>query len=120
MGNYKFKRITEELEKEAYGIYKLNEIYFSLTGDKASIEQVQKDRVALPKKVKEDHKKYVLVYFEEQPIGVIDYLMNYPKLGEAYIGLMLIGKKDRVMDKQFINALNNRFFKRRYLWFLWP
>lgn len=111
MGNYKFKRITEELEKEAYGIYKLNEIYFSLTGDKASIEQVQKDRVALPKKVKEDHKKYVLVYFEEQPIGVIDYLMNYPKLGEAYIGLMLIGKKRQGHGQAIYKCLEQSFLQ---------
>ena len=83
MNVYTFHSVTSENQQAAYSIYQKNQAYFALTKETPSIEQLMRDMTVLPPSVAQ----------EQKPIAIMDYLVDYPQEGTAYIGLLLVGER---------------------------
>lgn len=76
-------------------IYKSNNEYFQIVSQEdASMDAILKDMTEVPPNTSTDQKCFCLITENGNPIGVIDYIENYPDQDVLYIGLFLVdGKK---------------------------
>lgn len=93
-GNMRLKReslLKDFKIEEVYTIYQSNPYYFITTHNReAKKEDVEEDIRMPPSHVKKPKKYYEIIYLEEIPSGVLDYLEDFPKKKTIYIGLYMI------------------------------
>lgn len=71
---------NNELKNEALNIYLKNDYYFNKMSDNPpSISNVEKDTEAIPNGVQKNQKNYRLISFNDEILGVVDYLTDYPE-----------------------------------------
>lgn len=71
---------NDGLKNEALNIYLKNDYYFSKISDNLpSISNVEEDIEAIPNGVQKNQKNYRLISFNDEILGVVDYLTDYPK-----------------------------------------
>ena len=86
---------NDELKNEALNIYLKNNYYFSKISDNLpSISAVEEDMKTIPNRVKKNQKNYRLISFNNEILGVIDYLTDYPEKNIILIGFFII-KSDK-------------------------
>lgn len=98
----------------ALSIYKSNPEYFSLMGnEEVSIQSIYKDFAKLPKAIKCSLKLYGLIYIDDEPIAVIDYLIGYPDKESAFLGFLIIDikKQKKGYGKAIYNYIEEIFIK---------
>ena len=112
---------NDKLKNEALNVYLENNYYFSKISDNPpSISNVEEDIEAIPNGVQKNQKNYRLISFNDEILGVVDFLSNYPEKDTILIGLFII-KNDkqkqglgtkifRHLEKSF---KNKKFFKIR-------
>ena len=80
---YRIKLISvsnNELKNEALNIYLKNDYYFSKISDNLpSISAVEEDIKAIPNGVQKNQKNYSLISFNNEILGLVDYLTDYPE-----------------------------------------
>ena len=95
---YRIKLISvsnNELKNEALNIYLKNDYYFSKISDNPpSISNVEEDVEVIPNGVQKNQKNYRLISFNDEILGVVDYLTDYPEKNTVLIGLLII-KNDK-------------------------
>ena len=52
-----------------------------------------RDMTVLPPSVAQEQKIFSIIYYDQKPIAVMDYLVDYPQEGTVYIGLLLVGER---------------------------
>ncbi|WP_338952094.1 hypothetical protein [Fusobacterium nucleatum] len=86
---------NNELKNEALNIYLKNNYYFNKMSDNPpSISNVEKDIEAIPNGVQKNQKNYRLISFNDEILGVVDYLTDYPEKNTILIGFFII-KNDK-------------------------
>lgn len=71
---------NDELKNEALNIYLKNDYYFSKISDNLpNISTVEEDIKAIPNRVQKNQKNYRLISFNDEILGVVDYLTDYPE-----------------------------------------
>lgn len=89
---------NNEMVNMAYSIYHSNPEYFQIVSGKTPTrEDLIKDIEQTPPNMNSNQKKYCLLFVNETPIGILDYVENYPNKGIFYIGLFMI---DGAMHKK--------------------
>ncbi|MDK4492179.1 GNAT family N-acetyltransferase, partial [Fusobacterium necrophorum] len=90
--NLKRKKEIGDLEKkQIWEIYQSNSYYFQVTHHREAKEtDVEEDIQELPDKVGNFQKYYELLYLSDIPIGVLDYLEDFPEEKTVYIGIYMI------------------------------
>ena len=112
---------NDELKNEALNVYLENNYYFSKISDNPpSISNVEEDIEVIPNGVQKNQKNYRLISFNDEILGVVDFLSDYTEKDTILIGLFII-KNDkqkqglgtkifRYLEKSF---KNKKFFKIR-------
>lgn len=81
-------------QKLVYEIYQFNNYYFSKTTEIIpTLNDVIEDSLALPPNVSTNQKKYCLLKYNDEFVGVIDLIENYPNDGTNFIGLFMLDTK---------------------------
>lgn len=71
---------NDELRNEALNIYLKNDYYFSKISDNLpSISAIEEDIKAIPNGVRKNQKNYRLISFNNEILGLVDYLTDYPE-----------------------------------------
>ncbi|WP_454953678.1 hypothetical protein [Fusobacterium hwasookii] len=71
---------NDELKNEALNIYLKNDYYFSKISDNLpSISAIEEDIKAIPNGVRKNQKNYRLISFNNEILGLVDYLTDYPE-----------------------------------------
>ena len=71
---------NDELKIEALNIYLKNDYYFSKISDNLpSISAVEEDMKTIPNGVQKNQKNYRLISFNDEILGVVDFLSDYPE-----------------------------------------
>lgn len=82
---------NNEMVNIAYSIYHSNPEYFQIVSGKTPTrEDLIKDIEQTPPNINSNQKKYCLLFVNESPIGILDYVENYPDKSIVYIGLFMI------------------------------
>ena len=82
---------NDELKNEALNVYLENNYYFSKISDNPpSISNVEEDIEVIPNGVQKNQKNYRLISFNDEILGVVDYLTDYPEKDTILIGLLII------------------------------
>ncbi|AYV93073.1 GNAT family acetyltransferase [Fusobacterium necrophorum subsp. funduliforme] len=85
------KEIGDLQKKQIWDIYQSNSYYFQVTHHrKAKETDIEEDIQEVPGKVGNFQKYYELLYLSDVPIGILDYLENFPEEKTVYIGLYMI------------------------------
>ena len=78
---------NDELKNEALNVYLKNDYYFSKISDNPpSISNVEEDIEVIPNGVQKNQKNYRLISFNNEILGVVDYLTDYPEKDTILIG----------------------------------
>ena len=86
---------NDELKNEVLNIYLENDYYFSKISDNPpSISNVEEDIEVIPNGVQKNQKNYRLISFNDEILGVVDFLSDYPEKDTILIGLFII-KNDK-------------------------
>lgn len=90
----KIKWVKASTDKEIemlWKIYRSNEEYFWITSGKmVGKEGLMDDLKALPPNCTSDQKEFLLIYYDEYPMALMDLITNFPDEDHAYIGLFLV------------------------------
>ena len=71
---------NDELKNEALNVYLKNNYYFSKISDNLpNISNVEEDIETIPDGVQKNQKNYNLISFNDEILGVVDYLTDYPE-----------------------------------------
>ena len=71
---------NDELKNEALNVYLKNNYYFSKISDNLpNISNVEEDIETIPDGVQKNQKNYNLISFNDEILGVVDYLIDYPE-----------------------------------------
>ena len=80
---YRIKLISvsnNELKNETLNVYLKNDYYFSKISDTPpTISNVEEDIEIVPDGVQKNQKNYKLISFNDEILGVVDYLTDYPE-----------------------------------------
>ena len=86
---------NDKLKNEALNVYLENNYYFSKISDNPlSISNVEEDIEVIPNGVQKNQKNYRLISFNDEILGVVDYLTDYPEKNTILIGFFII-KSDK-------------------------
>ena len=112
---YRIKLISvsnNELKNEALNIYLKNDYYFSKISDASqNISNIEEDIETIPDGVHKNQKNYKLISFNDEILGVVDYLTDYPEKNTVLIGLLII-KNDK--QKQGLGTKIFRYLKKLF------
>ena len=109
---------NDELKNEALNIYLKNDYYFSKISDNLpNIYAVEEDIKAIPNRVQKNQKNYRLISFNNEILGVVDYLTDYPEKDTILIGFFIIknDKKKQGLGTKIFRYLENSFKNKNFL-----
>lgn len=109
---------NNELKNEALNIYLKNYYYFSKISDTSqNISNVEEDIEAIPNGVRKNQKNYRLISFNNEILGVVDYLTDYPEKDIILIGLFIIksDKQKQGFGTKIFKYLENLFKNKKFL-----
>ena len=118
---YRIKLISvsnNELKNEALNIYLKNDYYFSKISDASqNISNIEEDIEAIPNGVQKNQKNYRLISFNNEILGVVDYLTDYPEKDTILIGLFIIknDKQKQGLGTKIFRYLENSFKNKNFL-----
>ena len=103
---------NDELKIEALNIYLKNDYYFSKISDNLpNISNVEEDIETIPDGVQKNQKNYRLISFNNEILGVVDYLSDYPEKDTILIGFFIIknDKQKQGLGTKIFRYLENLF-----------
>lgn len=109
---------NEKLKREALSIYQNNEYYFNkILDNPPNISTVEEDIKAIPDGVQENQKNYKLISFNNEILGVVDYLTDYPEKNIVLVGFFIIknDKKKQGLGTKIFKCLENLFKNENFL-----
>ena len=118
---YRIKLISvsnNELKNEALNIYLKNDYYFSKISDASqNISNIEEDIETIPDGVHKNQKNYKLISFNDEILGVVDYLIDYPEKDTILIGLLIIknDKQKQGLGTKIFRYLENSFKNKNFL-----
>ncbi|WP_338943953.1 GNAT family N-acetyltransferase [Fusobacterium pseudoperiodonticum] len=118
---YRIKLISvsnNELKNEALNIYLKNDYYFSKISDASqNISNIEEDIETIPDGVHKNQKNYKLISFNDEILGVVDYLTDYPEKDTILIGLLIIknDKQKQGLGTKIFRYLENSFKNKNFL-----
>ena len=118
---YRIKLISvsnNELKNEALNIYLKNDYYFSKISDASqNISNIEEDIEAIPNGVRKNQKNYRLISFNNEILGVVDYLTDYPEKDIILIGFFIIknDKQKEGIGTKIFRYLENSFKDKNFL-----
>ena len=118
---YRIKLISvsnNELKNEALNIYLKNDYYFSKISDASqNISNIEEDIETIPDGVHKNQKNYKLISFNDEILGVVDYLTDYPEKDTILIGLLIIknDKQKQGLGTKIFRYLEKLFKNKKFL-----
>lgn len=118
---YRIKLISvsnNELKNEALNIYLKNDYYFSKISDASqNISNIEEDIETIPDGVHKNQKNYKLISFNDEILGVVDYLTDYPEKDTILIGLLIIknNRQKEGIGTKIFRYLENSFKNKNFL-----
>ena len=118
---YRIKLISvsnNELKNEALNIYLKNDYYFSKISDASqNISNIEEDIETIPDGVHKNQKNYKLISFNDEILGVVDYLTHYPEKNTVLIGLLIIknNRQKEGIGTKIFKYLENSFKNKNFL-----
>ena len=109
---------NDELKNEALNVYLENNYYFSkISDDPPSISNVEEDIEAIPNGVQRNQKNYKLISFNDEILGVVDFLTDYPEKDIILIGFFIIknDKQKQGLGTRIFRYLENLFKDKKFL-----
>ena len=109
---------NDELKIETLNIYLKNDYYFSKISDNLpSISAVEEDMKTIPNGVQKNQKNYRLISFNNEILGVVDYLTDYPEKNIILIGFFIIknDKKKQGLGTKIFRHLEKSFKNKKFL-----
>ena len=109
---------NDKLKNEALNVYLENNYYFSKISDNPpSISNVEEDIEAIPNGVQKNQKNYRLISFNDEILGVVDFLSNYPEKDTILIGLFIIknDKQKQGLGTKIFRYLEKSFKNKKFL-----
>jgi possible acetyltransferase len=109
---------NDELKNEALNIYLKNDYYFSkISDDPPSISNVEEDIEVIPNGVQKNQKNYRLISFNDEILGVVDFLSDYPEKDTILIGLFIIknDKQKQGLGTKIFRYLEKSFKNKKFL-----
>ena len=109
---------NDELKNEALNVYLENNYYFSkISDDPPSISNVEEDIEVIPNGVQKNQKNYSLISFNDEILGVVDYLSDYPEKDTILIGLFIIksDKQKQGLGTKIFRYLEKSFKNKKFL-----
>lgn len=109
---------NDELKNEALNVYLENNYYFSKISDNPpSISNVEEDVEVIPNGVQKNQKNYRLISFNDEILGVVDFLSNYPEKDTILIGLFIIknDKQKQGLGTKIFRYLEKSFKNEKFL-----
>ena len=109
---------NDELKNEALNVYLENNYYFSKISDNPpSISNVEEDIEVIPNGVQKNQKNYRLISFNDQILGIVDYLIDYPEKDTILIGLFIIknDKQKQGLGTKIFRYLEKSFKNKKFL-----
>lgn len=109
---------NDELKNEALNVYLENNYYFSKISDNPpSISNVEEDIEVIPNGVQKNQKNYRLISFNDEILGVVDFLSDYPEKDTILIGLFIIknDKQKQGLGTRIFRYLENLFKDKKFL-----
>ena len=118
---YRIKLISvsnNELKNKTLNIYLKNDYYFGKISDTPpTISNVEEDIEIVPDGVQKNQKNYKLISFNDEILGVVDYLIDYPEKNTVLIGLLIIknDKQKQGLGTKIFRYLENSFKNKNFL-----
>ena len=109
---------SNELKNEALNIYLKNDYYFSKISDASqNISNIEEDIETIPDGVHKNQKNYKLISFNDEILGVVDYLTDYPEKDTILIGLIIIknDKQKQGLGTKIFRYLEKSFKNKKFL-----
>lgn len=109
---------NDELKNEALNVYLENNYYFSkISDDPPSISNVEEDIEVIPNGVQKNQKNYRLISFNDEILGVVDFLTDYPEKDIILIGFFIIknDKQKQGLGTKIFRYLENLFRNKKFL-----
>ncbi len=109
---------NDKLKNEALNVYLENNYYFSKISDNPpSISNVEEDIEVIPNGVQKNQKNYRLISFNDEILGVVDFLSNYPEKDTILIGLFIIknDKQKQGLGTKIFRYLEKSFKNKKFL-----
>ena len=109
---------NDELKNEALNIYLKNNYYFSKISDASqNISNIEEDIETIPDGVHKNQKNYKLISFNDEILGVVDYLTDYPEKNTILIGFFIIknDKQKQGLGTKIFRYLENSFKNKNFL-----
>ena len=109
---------NDKLKNEALNVYLENNYYFSKISDNPpSISNVEEDIEVIPNGVQKNQKNYSLISFNDEILGVVDYLSDYPEKDTILIGLFIIknDKQKQGLGTKIFRYLEKSFKNEKFL-----
>ena len=109
---------NDKLKNEALNVYLENNYYFSKISDNPpSISNVEEDIEVIPNGVQKNQKNYRLISFNDQILGVVDYLTDYPEKDTILIGFFIIknDKQKQGLGTKIFRYLEKLFRNKKFL-----
>ena len=108
---------NDELKIEALNIYLKNDYYFNkILNNPPNIFTIEKDIKAIPNRVQKNQKNYRLISFNDEILGVVDYLTDYPEKNTILIGIFIIknDKQKQGLGTKIFRYLENLFKNKKF------
>ena len=109
---------NDELKNEALNVYLENNYYFSKISDNPpSISNVEEDIEVISNGVQKNQKNYRLISFNNEILGVVDFLSDYPEKDTILIGLFIIknDKQKQGLGTKIFRYLEKSFKNKKFL-----
>ena len=109
---------NDELKNEALNVYLENNYYFSkISNTSQNISNVEEDIEAIPNGVQKNQKNYRLISFNDEILGVVDFLSDYPEKDTILIGLFIIknDKQKQGLGTRIFRYLEKSFKNKKFL-----
>lgn len=84
---------------------------------KARIEDVEEDILTIPPDIENPKKYYELIYLEETPFAILDYLEGFPEEKTIFIGLYMIktNLQGQGLGRKIFQEIEKDFQKKQFL-----
>ena len=109
---------NDKLKNEALNVYLENNYYFSKISDNPpSISNVEEDIEVIPNGVQKNQKNYRLISFNDEILGVVDFLTDYPEKDIILIGFFITknDKQKQGLGTRIFRYLEKSFKNKKFL-----